>query len=154
MQTFHNPDRFMSDLRQVLSQGRKRIGLLVGAGAPLSIRIDANGRLDPTGKPLMPGVDELTRTALDELTDTHKSAAAAIRAELGSGANIETILSRIRLLNQALGSTKVHGLDANGYKELGTAICKKIGEIVGAELPKERNAFTEFVAWVSAPIQY
>ena len=31
MHTFHNPDRFMSDLRQILSQGRKRIGLLIGA---------------------------------------------------------------------------------------------------------------------------
>ncbi|MBA9833518.1 hypothetical protein DI458_01305 [Burkholderia contaminans] len=33
----------MSDLRQILSQGRKRIALLVGAGAPLAIRVNADG---------------------------------------------------------------------------------------------------------------
>ncbi|MBY3441014.1 hypothetical protein HFN89_44800 [Rhizobium laguerreae] len=41
MESIHNPDRFMADLRQVLSQGRKRIGLLVGADAPLPVRVDA-----------------------------------------------------------------------------------------------------------------
>ena len=30
--TIHNPDRYMADLRQILSQGRKRIGVLIGAG--------------------------------------------------------------------------------------------------------------------------
>ena len=30
----HNPDQYMASLRQIIAQGRKRIGLLVGAGAP------------------------------------------------------------------------------------------------------------------------
>lgn len=38
--TVHNPDRYMGDLRQILAQGRKRIGLLIGAGAPASIQYD------------------------------------------------------------------------------------------------------------------
>lgn len=103
MKTFHNPDRFMSDLRQVLSQGRKRIGLLVGAGAPMSIRLDAKGKLASGGKSLMPGVEELTKSAIESLTGQNKVAAEAIRTELGAGANIESILTRIRLLHQALG---------------------------------------------------
>jgi hypothetical protein len=53
MDTLHNPDRFMSDLRQILSQGRKRIGLLVGAGTPLSIKVDENGKLSDVGKPII-----------------------------------------------------------------------------------------------------
>lgn len=60
MNTFHNPDRFMSDLRQILSQGRKRIGLLVGAGAPMSLRVNEIGTLvSEGGRSLMPGVEEL-----------------------------------------------------------------------------------------------
>jgi hypothetical protein len=51
MDTLHNPDRFMSDLRQILSQGRKRIGLLAGAGAPLALKIDDNGKLSDPGPP-------------------------------------------------------------------------------------------------------
>lgn len=144
----------MSDLRQVLSQGRKRIGLLVGAGAPMSIRIDDSGSLvTQGGHSLMPGVEALTNKAIEALTGTQKSAADAIRKELGAGANIETILTRIRLLQQALGPAQVYGLDSEGYKVLGAEVCKKIGEVVGAQLPKERNAYTELVSWVSGTMR-
>jgi len=33
----HNPGQHMDSLRQIIAQGRKRIGLLVGAGAPAGI---------------------------------------------------------------------------------------------------------------------
>lgn len=153
LDTFHNPDRFMSDLRQVLSQGRKRIGLLVGAGAPLAIRVDEKKCLYEAGSPLIPGVDELTRIAIAGLENQQAIAVAAIQADLGAGGNIESILSRIRLLQQALGKTKVNGLDGDAYGELGKALCTKIGEVVGADLPLERNAYTELVAWISGTLR-
>ena len=153
METFHNPDRFMSDLRQILSQGRKRIGLLVGAGAPLAIKINADGHLCDTGSPLIPGVEELTRTVIGGLNGQQAIAAQAIIEDLGADANIETILSRIRLLQQALGTTTVNGLNSPAYGELGKTICEKIGKVVGAELPKERNAYTELIAWISGTLR-
>lgn len=154
MHTFHNPDRFMSDLRQILSQGRKRIGLLVGAGAPMSLRVSDTGALvSEGGRSLMPGVEALTNQAIEALTGQQKAAAEAIRAELGAAANIESILTRIRLLQQALGPAQVHGLNSEGYKALGVEVCKKIGEVVGAPLPKERNAYTELVSWVSGTLR-
>ena len=74
MHTFHNPDRFMSDLRQILSQGRKRIGLLVGAGAPMSLRVNDAGTLESKGgRSLMPGVEALTTQAIDALTGQQKA---------------------------------------------------------------------------------
>ena len=30
----HNPDQYMASLRTIIAQGRKRIGLLIGAGGP------------------------------------------------------------------------------------------------------------------------
>ena len=42
--TLHNPDRLMADLRQILAQGRKRIGLLIGAGAPVAVRVNEEGK--------------------------------------------------------------------------------------------------------------
>lgn len=149
MDTVHNPDRFMADLRQILSQGRKRIGVLIGAGGPLSVRVDATGKLDPNGQALIPGVNDLTDQALLKLTGTEAAAAAAIRASLPDGGNIETILSKIRLLQTALGDTPMHGLDGPGYAALGTAICDAIGEIVGAKLPEGRTPYHELVSWVS-----
>jgi hypothetical protein len=62
----------MADLRQILSQGRKRIGLVIGAGAPMSIKLDVQGKLAEFGRPLIPGVDELTSLlakGLEEETD-------------------------------------------------------------------------------------
>lgn len=148
METVHNPDRFMADLRQILSQGRKRIGVLVGAGAPLSVRVDADGKLDPSGQPLIPGVEALTDRAVAKLTGTEAAAAAAIRASLPAGGNIETILSKVRLLQTALGDTEMHGLNGIGYAALGQAICDAIGEIVGASLPDQRTPYHELVSWV------
>lgn len=153
MDTFHNPDRFMSDLRQILSQGRKRIGLLVGAGAPLAIRVNGDGCLSDTGNPLIPGVEELTRTVVAGLSGKQAVAVQIIIKDLGADANIETILSRIRLLHQALGTTTVNDLDGAAYGELGKAICGKIGAVVGADLPKERNAYTELIAWISGTLR-
>lgn len=149
MESVHNPDRYMGDLRQILSQGRKRIGLLLGAGAPLSVRVDGNARLSAEGEPLIPGVDALTNRVIDALDGQSKTAADAIRLALPDGGNIETILSRIRLLQEALGETSVNGLDGAGYKQLGTRICNFIGKIVGAKLPKDRCAYNELVAWIS-----
>ena len=57
----HNPDQYMASLRQIIAQGRKRIGLLVGAGAPAGIF--------PPGsdKPLIPAVAGLTDMVMDAL---------------------------------------------------------------------------------------
>ena len=153
MDSFHNPDRFTSDLRQILSQGRKRVGLLVGAGAPMAIRIDATGKPNPTGAALIPGVEGLTSAALGALLGANATAAQAIVSELGKGTNIEQILSRVRLLQTVLGKTPVHGLDGDGYRKLGTLICEAIGEKVGVYLPKGRNAYTELVAWISGTVR-
>lgn len=139
----------MADLRQILSQGRKRIGVLVGAGAPLSVRVDATGKLDPNGQSLIPGVDALTDQAVAKLAGPEASAAAAIRGSLPAGGNIETILSKVRLLQTALGETEMHGLNGLGYAALGQAICEAIGEIVGASLPDERTPYHELISWVS-----
>jgi len=149
METTHNPDRFMAELRQILSQGRKRIALLVGAGAPISLKVNPEGRIDDSGKPLIPGVEQLTSDVLQSLTGVDKTAADAIAQELGPDANIERILSKVRLLQVAIGTSQVNGLNAEGYANLGKNICAKIAEIVGPELPKEKCSYTELVSWIS-----
>ena len=154
MDTLHNPDRFISsDLRQILSQGRKRIGLLVGAGAPFAVKVDSEGHLSATGTPLIPNVDELTRTVIASLQGQEAIAAGALQDDLGKAANIETILSRIRLLEEALGGTLVNKIDGAGYGVLAKTICQKIGSLVSVKLPPERNAYNELVAWISGTLR-
>lgn len=138
--TIHNPDRFMVDLRQILSQGRKRLGLLIGAGAPVSIKVN--------GQPLIPDVGGLTKTVLGNLAQKDREVVDELLLELGQSSNIETILTRIRRLSQAIGNAKVYGLNGADYEAMAEHICQKIGHIVAPPLPSGQNPYTELVSWI------
>ena len=138
----------MSDLRQILSQGRKRIGLLVGAGAPVSVRVDEDGKMDSGGGPLIPDVARLTQDVMQRLKAQDQLVIGALRPELGDAPNIEAILTRIRRLSQAIGSARVHNLDGPAYENLAERICEEIGKIVATPLPEGPNPFTELVSWI------
>jgi len=138
----------MSELRQILAQGRKRVGLLLGAGAPASLKVNRDtGSLDPNGEALIPAIAGLTSRVLDGLADGD-SALASVRADLPAGSNVEAVLSRVRSLSSLLGSHQMHGLNADGFHDLAERICASIGELAAAPLPAEPNAFTELAAWI------
>lgn len=154
MDSVHNPDRYMSDLRQILSQGRKRIGLLIGAGAPLSMKVDDAGNLDPLGHALIPDIDSLSALVSAKLADeVHRDEVRRIRNELGGAANVEAVLSAVRLRASALGADSVNGLDGASYASIGTAISSCIAEIVDQRLPPQRNAYNELVSWISGTVR-
>jgi hypothetical protein len=89
-----NPDRYMSDLRQILSQGRKRIGLLVGAGAPTAIRLSgATGKIDEAGEALIPDVTHLTEFVIGSLKERN-----AIVVDEGRTRDRTGIFYRTRLM--------------------------------------------------------
>ena len=138
----------MVDLRQVLSQGRKRIGLLIGAGAPMALRVNDEGKVDACGDPIIPDVERLTDAVVDDLEPVDRAVVDALLPELGENPNIETILTRIRRLSQAIGNAKVHDLDGDGYSEMAARICQKIGKLVAPRLPEESNPFLELVSWI------
>jgi hypothetical protein len=146
--TVHNPDRYMADLRQILSQGKKRIGLLVGAGAPVSLRVDEQGKMADKGLPIIPDVAGLTEHVMKVLAPDDLKVINALLPDLGETPNIETILTKIRRLSQAIGSAEVQGLNGQGYEELAARICECIGKKVSPSLPDGVNPFTELVSWI------
>ena len=150
--TVHSSDRYMDDLRQILSQGRKRIGILVGAGAPTAIRVDKNGNIVEHGDPLIPDVAGLTEAVLDGIPVQDRKIVKAIQArvkEAGGLDNIETILTQIRRLAQAIGTSTVDGLNGAEYDRLAGLICEQIGKNVRVSLPSSPNAYTELVSWIA-----
>lgn len=147
--TLHNPDRFMGDLRQVLSQGRKRVGIFLGAGAPTSIRVGEGGQLDETGSPLIPDVAGLTTAVVSSLTEADKRVVQALEPDIGPNANVEVILTRVRRLGQAIGAASVHGIDGEGYRGLSERICTLIGSHVRAKLPEGPNPLSELASWIA-----
>ncbi|NTU49872.1 MAG: SIR2 family protein [Desulfobulbaceae bacterium] len=138
----HNPDQYMVSLRQIIAQGRKRIGLIVGAGAPVGINKPG------TDESLIPAVEGLTKIVLESLNEKYGATLDGIMAEL-ENPNIENILSRIRSLAGVIGNAKVHGLDGRSFKELGDAVCSEIGKIVSQDLPPGSSPYTELVAWIT-----
>ncbi len=147
--TTHNPDRYMADLRQILSQGRKRIGFLLGAGVPAAVRVNAEGKLSADGQPILPDVAGLTQKVLDELDEADKEIVDILLPGMGEEPTIELILTRIRRLAEAIGDVEVHGLDGRGHAELAERICEAIGEIVGCSLPKGSGPYTQLISWIS-----
>jgi hypothetical protein len=132
----------MAALRTIIAQGRKRIGLLVGAGAPAGMSKDDGTR------PLIPAVEGLTKKVLDSLTPTYGTQIAALNAELDKH-DIESFLSRVRSLSKVIGKAQVHALDGDGFKTFGEAICAEIGKIVDVRLPKKVSAYSELVSWIT-----
>ena len=132
----------MWNLRQIISQNRKRIGFVVCAGAPAGLSLIV-------GEPLIPAIKDLTEKVINGLPDLYGPAVTGICADLGGQApNIELILSRVRALSSVLGEFKVHDLNGDGFRSLGTLICEGIGELVSKPLPPGENAYTQFVSWV------
>ncbi|MHC8508990.1 MAG: SIR2 family protein [Rhodospirillales bacterium] len=142
----------MADLRQVLSKGSKRIGILVGAGAPAAVRVDKSGNIvSEGGEALIPDVAGLTDAVVEELekNEGDKEIIAKIKNQIGEKPNIEDILTRVRKLAQAIGEEKIHDLNGPGYEILGQKICTEIGKLVNRPLPNEPNAYDELVSWIS-----
>jgi hypothetical protein len=138
----HNPDQYMASLRTIIAQGRKKIGLLIGAGAPAGMA-KADGSY-----PLVPAVAGLTEQVLKALDGKYAKQIAGLKAELPKD-DIETILSRVRSLSKVIGKSQVHEMDGVGYKDFGEAICAEIGKIVDARLPKGQSAYADLVSWVT-----
>lgn len=140
-ESIHNPDQYMAALRTIVAQGRKRIGFLIGAGAPAGMAKEDGSR------PLIPAVAGLTDQVLKAVEATYGDPITALKAEL-SKHDIETILSRVRSLSKVLGKSPIHKLDGDGYDKFGQAICDEIGKIVNVRLPQTSSAYSEIVNWI------
>ncbi|WP_166836247.1 SIR2 family protein [Rheinheimera pleomorphica] len=142
--TVHNPDQYMYDLKHILTSGRKKIGILIGAGAPVSINVGT----DKNWESLIPDIAGLTKIVISTLTDNEKAAYENIQKDIGSN-NIELILSRIRSLAEVIGTAKVHNFEATDYDNLSKKICQEIKKVVSKQLPDGENPFSNLVSWIN-----
>ena len=142
--TVHNPDQYMFDFRHIITNGRKKIGLLIGAGAPVSVNVGADGHYIP----LIPDIEGLTKLVRDKLKGAEKEAFQLIESEI-ENSNIELVLSKVRGLSEVIGTTKIHDLDGEGFRTLSKTICATIKEVVDVDLPSEENPFSDIISWIN-----
>lgn len=142
--TVHNPDQYLFDFRHIVTHGRKKIGLLVGAGAPVSINVGK----DENYVPLIPNVAGLTKAIKESLGDIDKNAFETIEKSIPN-ANIESVLSRVRALSEVIGPAEIHGLNGGGFEALSKKICDHIKQIVTRSLPPDVNPYSDIVSWIN-----
>jgi len=142
--TAHNPDQYMYDFKHILTHGRKKIGVLIGAGAPVSINIGTA----ENWKSLIPDISGLTKLVKSSLVDNELLVYEAIENELNHG-NLELVLSRIRTLAEVIGTCKINNYDSSEYHLLSKKICLKIKEVVGEGLPLGETPYSNLISWAN-----
>lgn len=150
----HDPIRQISFVQQALSQNRRPIGFFIGAGCPLSIRVerDRDGKL--VKEPLILDVVGLTEAIAARLTtkDTDKPSGwdtivSIVKEDGGAGDNIEILLSKIRALKSVAGSGTVRGMNAQVLGDLDNQICNVIAEEVNRPLPRKDTPYHNLAIW-------
>lgn len=142
--TSHNPDQHMFGFRQLATNGRKRIGILIGAGAPVSINVGGTG----PWKPLIPNIAGLETIVLGDLTAPQRDVYNQIKATLPES-NLEKVLSRVRMLAEVVGTGKIFDFAETEFSSLSDAICCSIREVVSQDLPAGPNPYSELVSWIN-----
>tara|TARA_R110001592_G_scaffold89644_5_gene263515 strand:- start:4445 stop:5617 length:1173 start_codon:yes stop_codon:yes gene_type:complete len=139
----HNPDQYMFGFRQLACNGRKKIAILIGAGAPYSINVKAEGF-----EPLIPNIQGLMAIVKKELSADDLGVFEAIENSL-SDKNLEKILSKSRALAEVVGKAEIYGYDEVKYLSLSQNICNTIRDVVQKDLPLGQNPYSEMVSWIN-----
>jgi len=151
----HDPVRQIGFIRQALSQNRKAIGFFIGAGCPLSIRVNERQEGGKTiSDPLIWDVAGLTNVIAGRLASKEGEAPTAwdkmvkIVTEDGEDSkNIELLLSRIRVCASVAGNGEVRGMSAKELLQLDNDVCQVISEEVTRELPHEETPYHNLAVW-------
>jgi hypothetical protein len=151
----HDPVRQISFIQQALSQNRKPIGFFLGAGCPLSIRVNEREEDGRTiTDPLIWDVAGLTKVIAKVLSSgdpaqpkTWDKIVQIVKEDGGNSSNIELILSRIRVFASVAGTGNVRGLTAAELKALDTEVCEVISKEVNRTLPTKDSPYHNLAIW-------
>lgn len=142
--TMHNLHQHESYLRSALEQEKKPVGFLLGAGAPMSMR--------KGGKPLVPGLEDLTDLIVKEVPQPLSLALSALIEHLPTEQrrNLEQLLNYIRAMKSLPGDADIRGVSIADLNALDSAITKSIRKHVDAELPEGDSPYVSLAVWVAA----
>jgi hypothetical protein len=146
----HCPYRQSSLLQQALAPNKMRISFLLGAGCPMSIRVDAGGGSYPPLIPDIAGLTTLVSTTLAAdavLCDDYASLIARFGA--GPPPTIEDILSHLRALLDVVRDGDISGLNHPKLLALDKRICQITADVVGVPLPSGETPYHNLAAWMS-----
>ena len=133
----YDPVRTAQELRDQMASGRRRTGLLLGAGTSMAATL--------------PGLDQLTGRVQAGLKGRAKDDFEAIVSKVGASANIETILDRVRLIRELLSADpvgKYEGISGAEARALDVAICQGIYQEVRDIPLSKMGAHQSLASWI------
>ena len=146
-----DPRRQLGYLQQCLSSDKKPLGLFLGAGCPMAIRLDGE-----ESAPLIPDIAGITRIvrknlrkqpeyqSLIEIVENHLEKDGCVNM------TVEDMLTHIRALRSVAGNDKVRGLSADNLDTLDDKICQSIHQLVDKMLPNAETPYHRTASWVDA----
>ncbi len=155
-QTTHDAQKVLADFRDHLARHDKPIAFFFGAGTSCAVRVPDPEDATKT-RALIPAVAALTVTCKDVATQIgkkYKTAWELIESQCtdsGQDANVENILSRLRMMTSAIGNTDtLSGLNKKEIETLEESVRKTIAHVVTpslANIPAD-HAHRKFARWL------
>lgn len=149
--SYHDPQIQADYIRQSLSHDKRPIGLFIGAGCPLAVRVTRGGK----DEPLIPDIAGMTRH-VDELlrSSAHKGIYEIVQKHFSDDGlpvpNVEQLLSHIRFLKQVAGKDKARNISASDAETLDAVICGELARAASPTLPSLDTPYHQLAAWTGA----
>lgn len=144
-----DPQKQIGFLQQCFSSNKKPLGLFLGAGCPMGIRLGGEKNL-----PLIPDIAGITKVVCDLLAESDQYAPLLrtvedhFKKDGRNGANVEDMLSHIRSLRAVAGKDEVRGLSGVNLDKLDDQICEIIRELANKSLPNTDTPYHRVASWV------
>jgi len=148
----HCPFKQVRYLKEVLSQGRSKLGFFIAAGCPVAIKVkDSEDR----ELPLIPDVGTLTKDIYHSLNgEDNGTPYGRLNVEIEKTGKLEPNIEEILSFSRALKSVSIGG-DVRGFNEgeldqLEKDICTEIVKKVDISLPNKQTPYHDFSNWITS----
>ncbi len=132
-------------LQQALESDKSKIAFLLGAGCPVSIIVQEEGK----DKPLIVDVAGLTKSICKTLKGQNiDKIVSRIDIPTDQDVTIEDILSHVRLLIEVVGKGKIDDFTKKILVKLEKDICTEITNAVNKELPDIETPYHKLSSWI------
>lgn len=135
----HSIGRYCDYLRSALRQDRRPLGVFLGAGAPMAVRV--------AGEPLIPDIDGLTRVVRRHLKGKSREVVEAAAEQVQGDINLEGLLDYLRRLAAVPGPEPVRGFDRAVVERADQDICALISAKLTVTLPESNTPFHSLALW-------
>lgn len=146
----HELSQQVQYLTAALQQDRRPLGLLIGAGAPMAVRVG--------GEPIIQDIAGLTKSVSDGLEGEAAEVLKVATQHLVDGGipepNLENLLDYLRTLAAVPGNEPIRGSTMAQLKSADRAICAHVRQVLDVSLPDSHTPYNAVAVWARAAKRY